>query len=140
MTVQDLVDCRLRVDAWQRVAGVLPMLEPLGASTVEEDPIIYDKAEYIETTTGLPSVPMDSARHITCAANAGNKVSRRSVLCGSQHIVFTGKVLPKHRTVAAFSTARLFWSHRRSSSLGSLCAVIWQTCESDGIASSKRTQ
>ena len=101
MTVQDLVDCRFRVDAWQRVAGVLPMLEPLGASTVEEDPIIYDKAEYIETTTGLPSVPMDSARHITCAANAGNKVSRRSVLCGSQHIVFTGKVLPKLRTVAA---------------------------------------
>ena len=44
------------------------MLEPLGASTVEEDPIIYDKAEYIETTTGLPLCAdgLCAAHHMRC--------------------------------------------------------------------------
>ena len=36
---------------------------------------------------------------------AGNKVSRKSVLCGSQHIVFNGKVNPTLLIAAHTSTA-----------------------------------
>jgi len=61
-------------------SALLDMYEPLGAETVEEDNIPYEKAEYIETTTG-------------------NKVSRKSVLCGSQHIVFNGKTIVKPKVV-----------------------------------------
>jgi hypothetical protein len=40
---------------------------------VAQQPVLYDKAEFIETSSG-------------------NKVSRKSVLCGSQNIHLNGKV------------------------------------------------
>uniref|UniRef100_H9G5J6 DCTN5 n=1 Tax=Anolis carolinensis TaxID=28377 RepID=H9G5J6_ANOCA len=43
---------------------------------MELSEMLYNKSEYIETVSGA----------------SGNKVSRQSVLCGSQNIVLNGKV------------------------------------------------
>merc|ERR1712125_27412 len=48
----------------------------MGALDMEEPPVYYNKADYIQTASG-------------------NKVSRQSVLCGSQNISLAGKSIVK---------------------------------------------
>ncbi|KAI8815830.1 trimeric LpxA-like protein [Fimicolochytrium jonesii] len=75
---------------------------------MEDPPIYYDKAEYIETDTG-------------------NKVSRKSVICGSQNIVLGGKTVIQKECIIRGDLRRTGPGHTVVVAIGRYC-LLSQRC------------